>query len=212
MSDKFVSRVINLLVADDHPIFRQGIVATLSYENDMLVVAEARDGREALNLLRTARPDVALIDVQMPFINGIEIVKTANEEKLNVKIVMLTTFFTDGEIRQALAAGACGYLLKDVSAEELTAAIRSVYSGQKRISPEVSAKLADSFSNEALTEREADVLRLITAGRGNKEIAEELFIAESTVKFHVKNILSKLGAADRTQAVITALKRGITRI
>lgn len=210
--EKLSSEPISVLVADDHPIFRQGIVAALSYQDDMFVAAEAADGREALNLIRRHRPNVALLDMQMPFLGGIEIIKQIQIEKLNVKTVMLTMYLTDSDIRQALAAGASGYLLKDVSGDELTESILSVHNGQKRISAEVGAKLAASLDGETLTERETEVLRLMTAGKANREIADELFVAESTVKFHVKHILSKLHASDRTQAVITALKRGITRL
>lgn len=207
------SQPIKVLVADDHPLFRSGIVAAFSYQSDLFVAGEAANGREAVELFRRLQPDVGLLDLQMPQMTGLEAIKAIKAEHPAARLIVLTTFDTDKDIQSALHAGASGYLLKEASATELADAIRAVSRGGKRISSEVGARLADSISNpSALTERELEVLRLMTIGKANKDIADALFVTESTIKFHIKNIFAKLEVADRTQAVVAALKRGITRI
>jgi two-component system, NarL family, response regulator len=208
-----INSTIKVLVADDHPLFRQGIVATLSFQPDMFVVGEAANGREAVEMFRRHQPDVGLLDLQMPRMNGLEAIIRIRAENPVARIIVLTTFDSDKDIQNALQAGAYGYLLKETGGNELVAAIRAVYRGQKRISAEVGARIAETAGNpDSFTERELEVLQLMTEGQNNKEIAELLSIGESTVKFHIKHIYAKLQVADRTQAVITALKRGITRV
>lgn len=207
------TNAIKVLVADDHPIFRQGIVAALSFQSDLIVVGEAADGREAVEMFRRQQPDVTLLDWQMPHLSGLQVIQVIRGENPAARLIVLTTFDSDKDIQSALNAGASGYLLKESSGDELAAAVRAVHNGQKRISPEVGARLADSLVNpDALTQRELEVLQLMTEGKQNKEIAELLFVSESTVKYHVKHIFAKLQVTDRTQAVIVALKRSITRL
>ncbi len=203
---------IRLLLADDHPIVREGIAAILKYEPGMDVVAQAANGREAVELFRRHQPDVALIDLRMPEAGGIAATAEILKEQPAARILILTTFDGDEEIYAALRAGARGYLLKGVPVDELMYAIRSVHAGRKHIPPDVAQKLAERVSSDQLTEREVEVLRLIVAGLTNAEIGERLFVTEGTVKYHITNIFSKLGVEDRTNAAMVALKRGIARL
>ena len=203
---------IRILAVDDHPLLRQGIAALVSGESDMKLVAEAFDGQEAIDKFRLHRPDVTLMDLQMPAVNGIEAIIGIRSEFPNARIIVLTTYTGDVQMLRALKAGARGYVLKGHVRRELLDTIRAVHAGQKRIPPEVAAELAEHATDEALSSREIAVLRLIAAGNANKEIAAQLSIAEDTVKCHVTNILAKLGANDRTHAVTLALKRGIIEL
>jgi DNA-binding NarL/FixJ family response regulator len=203
---------IRILTVDDHALLRQGIAALVNGESDMKLVAEATDGQEAIDKFRLHRPDVTLMDLQMPTMNGIEAIIGIRSEFPNARIIVLTTYTGDVQVLRALKAGARGYLLKGHVRRELLDTIRAVHAGQKRIPPEVAAELAEHATDEGLTSREIDVLRLIAAGNANKEIAAQLSIAEDTVKSHVTNILAKLGANDRTHAVTLALKRGIIEL
>jgi DNA-binding NarL/FixJ family response regulator len=203
---------IRVLTVDDHAILRQGIAALVNGENDMKLVAEASDGQEAIDKFRSHRPDVTLMDLQMPALNGIEAIIGIRSEFPDARVIVLTTYTGDVQVLRALKAGARGYLLKAHVRRELLDTIRAVHSGQRRIPPEVAAALAEHAADDDLTTREMDVLRLIAAGNANKEIAGRLSIAEDTVKSHVTNILAKLGANDRTHAVTIALKRGIIQL
>ena len=203
---------IRILAVDDHPLLRQGIAALVNGESDMKLVAEAFDGQEAIDKFRLHRPDVTLMDLQMPAVNGIEAIIGIRSEFPNARIIVLTTYTGDVQMLRALKAGARGYVLKGHVRRELLDTIRAVHAGQKRIPPEVAAELAEHATDEALSSREIAVLRLIAAGNANKEIAAQLSIAEDTVKSHVTNILAKLGANDRTHAVTLALKRGIIEL
>jgi DNA-binding NarL/FixJ family response regulator len=201
--------LIRILAVDDHPMLREGIAALLTNQPDMKLVAEASTGREAVEQFRKHRPDLTLMDLQMPDMDGIEAMVTICSEFPEARIIILTTYKGDVQVLRALKAGARAYLLKSLLRKELLDTIRAVHAGQKRIPPEVAAQLADHAIEDTLTSREIDVLRLIAGGNANKLIADQLSISEDTVKGHVKNILSKLGASDRTHAVTIALKRGI---
>jgi DNA-binding NarL/FixJ family response regulator len=203
---------IRILAVDDHALLRQGIAALVNAESDMKLVAEATNGQEAIEKFRLHRPDVTLMDLQMPALNGIEAIIGIRSEFANARIIVLTTYRGDVQMLRALKAGARGYLLKGHVHKELVDTIRAVHSGQKRIPPEVAAELADHAAEDYLTSREIDVLRLIATGKANKEIAFQLSIAEETVKSHVTAILAKLGANDRTHAVTIGLKRGIIEL
>lgn len=205
--------MIRVLSVDDHPLLREGIAALVNAESDMKLVAEAANGQEAIEKFRLHRPDVTLMDLQMPALNGIEAIIGIRSEFPNARIIVLTTYAGDVQVVRALKAGARGYVLKGHVPRELLDTIREVHAGQKRIPPEVAAELADhAGADDELSSREIDVLRLIAAGNANKQIAGQLGIAEETVKSHVTNILAKLGANDRTHAVTTALKRGIIEL
>ena len=197
---------------DDHPLLREGIAALVNAESDMKLVAEAANGQQAIEKFRLHRPDVTLMDLQMPAMNGIEAIIGIRSEFPNARIVVLTTYAGDVQVLRALKAGARGYVLKGQVRRELLDTIRAVHAGQKRIPPEVAAELADHAGDDELSSRETEVLRLIAAGNANKQIAGRLGIAEETVKSHITNILAKLGATDRTHAVTTALKRGIIEL
>ncbi len=200
---------IRVLVADDHPVVRRGIVLMLAYEADIEVVAEAGNGADAVEQYRTHRPDITLMDLRMPGMSGVDAIAAIRADYPAARIILLTTYDGDEGIYQALRAGARAYLLKDTPVEQVLEAIRAVHRGQKRIPQDVGAKLAERAAYAELTERELDVLRLMSQGKSNQEIAAALFVADGTVKFHVNHIFSKLGVADRTQAVIVALKRGL---
>jgi DNA-binding NarL/FixJ family response regulator len=204
--------MIKVLSVDDHALLREGIAALVNAESDMKLVAEASNGLDAIEKFRLHRPDVTLMDLQMPALNGIEAIIGIRSEFPNARIIVLTTYAGDVQVVRALKAGARGYLLKGNVRRELLDTIRAVHAGQKRIPPEVAAELAEHAAQDALTPREMDVLRLIATGNANKAIAGELSIAEDTVKSHVTNILAKLGANDRTHAVTIGLKRGIIEL
>ena len=201
--------LIRILAVDDHPMLREGIASLVACQSDMELVAEASTGREALEQFRNHRPDLTLMDLQMPDMDGIEVMVAIRDEFPEARIIVLTTYKGDVQVLRALKAGARTYLLKGLLRKELLETIRAVYAGHKRIPPEVAAVLADHAVDEALTAREIDVLRLIAGGNANKLIGDQLSITEETVKGYVKTILSKLGASDRTHAVTVALKRGI---
>jgi DNA-binding NarL/FixJ family response regulator len=201
--------LIRILAVDDHPMLREGIAALVASQSDMKLVGEASTGREALEQFRKHRPDLTLMDLQMPDMDGIQAIVAICSEFPEARIIILTTYKGDVQVLRALKAGARAYLLKGLLRKELLETIRAVHAGQKRIPPEVAAELADHAIDDALTSREIDVLRLIAGGNANKLIADRLSITEDTVKGHVKNILAKLGASDRTHAVTVALKRGI---
>jgi len=200
---------IRILSVDDHALLRGGIAALIGTQPDMKVVAEAATGREAVQLFRTHRPDVTLMDIQMPEVDGIDALMAIRSEFPDARVIVLTTYSGDVQAMRALKAGAQAYLLKSLLQKELLDTIREVHAGRKRIGPEVAAQLANHAVDDALTPREVAVLQLIAAGNSNKIIADRLVLSEDTVKGHVKNILSKLGANDRTHAVTIGLKRGI---
>ncbi len=203
---------IRILSVDDHPLLREGVAALVASQSDMKLVAEASTGREALEQFRKHRPDLTLMDLEMPDMNGIEAMIAICAEFPEARIIVLTTYKGDVQVLRALKAGARAYLLKGLLRKELLETIRAVHAGKKRISPEVAAQLADHVADDTLTAREIEVLRLIAAGDANKLIAGQLSITEETVKSHVGNILSKLGANDRTHAVTIGLKRGIIEL
>jgi DNA-binding NarL/FixJ family response regulator len=204
--------MIKVLSVDDHALLREGIAALVNAESDMKLVAEAINGQEAIEKFRLHRPDVTLMDLQMPALNGIEAIIGIRSEFPSARIIVLTTYAGDVQVLRALKAGAQGYILKGHVRRELLDTIRAVHAGQKRIPPEVAAELAEHAAEDDLTAREIDVLRLIAVGNANKEISARLSIAEDTVKSHVTNILAKLGANDRTHAVTIGLKRGIIEL
>ncbi len=203
------SQTIRILTVDDHPLFRAGVAALLASQPDMQLVAEGANGTEAIRQFRTHRPDVTLMDLQMPEMSGLEATIAIRAEFPDARIILLTTYAGDVQVLRALQAGARGYLLKTLVDKELLATIRQVHSGRKALSPEVSYELAEHATDEPLTPAEVDVLRLIAAGNANKQIADRLSVTEDTIKGRVKNILSKLGANDRTHAAIIGVKRGI---
>ena len=204
--------MIRILSVDDHPLLREGIAALVNAESDMKLIAEATNGRDAMEKFRLHRPDVTLMDLQMPAVSGIDAIIGIRSEFPNARIIVLTTYTGDVQVLRALRAGARGYILKAHVRRERLDTIRAVHAGQKRIPPEVAVELAEHAADEDLTSRELDVLRLIAAGNANKEIAGQLSITEETVKSHVTNILSKLGANDRTHAVTIGLKRGLIEL
>ena len=203
---------IRILTADDHALLRQGVAAMIELEPDMEIVAEASTGREAIEQFRRHRPDVTLMDLQMPDISGIEAIIAIRSEFPDARIIVLTTYSGDVQVVRALKAGARGYLLKGNVHTDLLQTIRAVHAGQKRVQPEVAAELAMHTAEDSLTERELEVLKLIARGNPNKEIAAQLVVAEDTVKKHVTSILEKLGANDRTHAVTIGIKRGILEL
>jgi DNA-binding NarL/FixJ family response regulator len=205
-------KAIRILSVDDHPLLREGVRALVASQPDLKLVAEAANGREALEQFRLHRPDVTLMDLQMPEMNGVEAIIAICAEFPEARIIVLTTYKGDAQALRALKAGARAYLLKGLLRKELMETIRAVHAGQKRIQPEMASELAEHAIDGTLTSREIDVLRLIAGGNANKLIADQLSISEDTVKGHVKNILSKLDANDRTQAVTIAAKRGIIEL
>jgi DNA-binding NarL/FixJ family response regulator len=202
------ARKIRVFVVDDHPLMVAGIAGEINAQPDMTVVAQAMDGEDALALYRLHRPDVTLMDVRMPKVNGIDAMAAIRKEFPKARIIVLTTAIGDVQALRAFKEGAVGYLLKNLVRKELTDTIRAVHAGMRRIPPEVAQQLAEHAADDAITARELDVLRMVAQGKANKTIASDLNIAEHTVKNHMKNILSKLGADDRTGAVVIAARRG----
>jgi DNA-binding NarL/FixJ family response regulator len=203
---------IRILIADDHSVVREGLASLVKRKSDMTVVAEASNGREAVELWKQHRPDVILLDLRMPELDGVGAINEIRALDENAHIVVLTTFDGDEDIYRAIKAGAKGYLLKDTAREALMECIRRVNSGETCIPPTLAAKLAERVSGEALSAREIEVLQRIAAGKSNKEIGAELFISEGTVKTHVKSIFSKLDVVSRTEAVATASRRGLIQL
>ena len=204
--------LIRILTVDDHPLLREGIAFLVKSQPDMELVAEASDGEEAIEQFRRHRPDVTLMDLRMPNLNGTEAISRIRNEFPDAKIIVLSTYAGDVQVLRAIKAGARGYIAKGHVHRELLEAIRSVHAGHKRIPPEIAADLAEHAADDELSLREIDVIRLIGAGNANKQIADKLSIGETTVKSHITNILSKLGANDRAHAVTIALRRGIIEL
>jgi DNA-binding NarL/FixJ family response regulator len=204
--------MIRVLAVDDHPVVRDGIARLIGTQSDMELVAEASDGREAVEAFRKHQPEVTLMDLQMPTMSGIDAIGAIRGEFPEARIVVLTTYAGDAQVTRALRAGAHGYLLKGSLRKELLETIRAVYAGQKRVSSEVATEIAEHATDAGLTAREIDVLKRVAAGNANKEIAAQLSVSEESVKSYVKNILAKLDANDRTHAVTIGLKRGIIEL
>ena len=204
--------MIRVMAVDDHPLLRDGISVLIGNQTDMELVAEASTGREALDLFREHRPDITLMDLQMPEMSGIDAISAIRGEFPDARIIMLTTHAGDVQVSRALKAGARAYLLKGLLRKELLETIRAVHAGHKRVSSEVAAEIAEHATDDALTPREIDVLRLVARGNANKAIAAQLSLTEETVKSHIRSILAKLGANDRTHAVAIGLKRGIIEL
>jgi DNA-binding NarL/FixJ family response regulator len=209
MSDQPKIRVFSV---DDHPLLREGIGALINSQPDMVLVGHATTGREAIQRFREFHPDVTLMDLRLPDVSGIDAMIAIRNDFPNARIVMLTTFEGDVEIQRALAAGARGYMLKSMAPHDLIDAVRQVHAGRKRIPAEIAAHLAEHMGDELLTERERDVLRHVASGSRNRDIGERLLISEETVKVHIKHIMEKLGANDRTEAVTIAVRRGIIQL
>ncbi|MEA2764399.1 MAG: hypothetical protein QOK07_803 [Gemmatimonadaceae bacterium] len=203
---------IRILTVDDHPLMRGGIAAMIQTQDDMLLVAEAASGGDGIAQFREQRPDITLMDLLLPDMSGIDALIAIRSEYPDARVIMLTTFEGDVEIQRAFAAGARGYLLKSMPPAELIKGIRDVNAGRKRIPEEIAAQIAEHISDEPLTPREIEVLREVAAGKRNRDIADHLFISEETVKVHVKHIMEKLGARDRTVAVAIAARRGILHL
>ena len=205
-------RKIRVLCVDDHPLMRDGIVAAIRYESDMDVAGEASTGREAIQRFQEVEPDITLMDLRLPDISGIEALIAIRAKHPSARVIVLTTFEGDAEIQRALAAGAQSYLLKSLPRKQILETIRKVHAGKRQVPPEVAAQLAEHIGKESLSSREIQVLERIATGKKNGEIADMLFITEETVKNHVKHILEKLGASDRTEAVTIGFRRGIIRL
>lgn len=203
---------VRVLVVEDHPMVRQGLVALLANASDIEVVGSASDGLEATSLYRSLRPDVTLMDLQMPRLGGVDAIERIRKESPGARFIVLTTFDGDEDIYRAMQAGAKAYLLKGMELDELLTAIRTVHAGRASVPPSIAEKLAQRVSSQELTARELDVLQRIVAGRANKEIASDLHISEATVKSHVNSLLGKLGVGDRTHAAVVALQRGIVHL
>ena len=203
---------IRVFSVDDHPLLREGIAALVNSQPDMVLVAQGANGAEAIQLFKEQLPDVTLLDLRLPDMSGIDVLIAIRSQFPDARIIMLTTFEGDVEVQRALQAGARGYLLKNMPPTELLEVIRQVHAGKKRIPPEIASQLLEHMSDEVLTEREIEVLREVADGNRNREIAERLFISEETVKVHIKHIMEKLGASDRTQAVSIGLRRGIIQL
>jgi len=202
-------QIIRILTVDDHLLLREGIAAVLEAQSDMVLVGEASNGREAIDRFRQLRPDVTLMDLRMPDMNGIDAITAICREFRNARIIVLSTYAGDVQAAAALRAGASGYLLKNLVRTELLDTIRAIHAGKRRVPPEIATEIAEHVADDSLTERETEILKGVAAGKSNKRIAAELDISEGTVKTHMKSILPKLDASDRTHAVMIALKRGI---
>jgi DNA-binding NarL/FixJ family response regulator len=203
---------IRVFSVDDHPLMHEGLAMVIKNQPDMLLVAEASNGRDAIQRFRQHKPDVTLMDLRLPDVSGIDAMIAIRTEFPEARIIILTTFAGDVEIQRALEAGARAYILKSMPPKELVEVIRQVHAGKRRIPPEIAANLAEHYSDEALTVREVEVLRHIAGGNRNRDIADKLFITEETVKVHIKHIMEKLGASDRTQAVAIGVRRGIIEL
>lgn len=203
---------IRVLTVDDHPLLQEGLAAVIRHQQDMDLVGEASTGAEAIRLFRSARPDVALVDLRLPDISGIEVTTRIRAEFADARIIILTTFQGDVEVRRALDAGARSYLLKSTPSKEIVQVIRDVHAGKKRIPSEIAAHLAEHYGDDGLTEREIEVLRQVATGNRNKDIGAALSISEETVKVHIRHIMEKLAAIDRTQAVAIGVRRGIIQL
>jgi DNA-binding NarL/FixJ family response regulator len=203
---------IRVFSVDDHPLLREGIAAIINNQPDMQVIGQAANGKDGIQEFKKHQPDVTLMDLRLPDMSGIDAMIAIRAEFPGARIILLTTFEGDVEIKRALEAGARGYLLKSMPPKELVEVIRQVHAGKKRIPPQLAAQLAEHMSDEALTTREIEVLRQIAGGNRNRDIAERLFISEETVKVHIKHIMEKLGASDRTQAVAIGIRRGIIQL
>jgi DNA-binding NarL/FixJ family response regulator len=209
MTDKNKIRVLSV---DDHPLLREGIAAVINSQPDMLMIADAASAHDGILQFRKHLPDVTLMDLRLPDMSGVDTIVAIRGEFPDARIIMLTTFEGDVEIQRALEAGARGYMLKSMPPKDLVEGIRQVHAGKKRIPPQLAAQLAEHMSDEALTARELEVLRQIAEGNRNRDIGEKLFITEETVKVHIKHIMEKLGASDRTQAIAIAIRRGIIHL
>jgi two-component system, NarL family, response regulator len=204
-----VDKSIRIMVVDDHPIVRSGLVLMINYTPNMEIVAEANNGLEAIEFFRQQRPDVTLMDLRMPEMSGADAIAAIHQEFTEAKIIVLTTYDGDEDIYKGLKAGAKGYIFKNAPVDEIIRAIKMVNEGRKYIPPEVGEKLSERLNRPQLSNRELDVLKLVAKGLNNQQIASELYISESTVKYHINSVLSKLGVSDRTQATLVAIKRGI---
>ncbi|WP_257463241.1 response regulator [Archangium lipolyticum] len=203
---------IRILIVDDHPLLREGLAAMIAGQPDMALVAEAENGEQALQAFRAHQPDITLMDVRMPTMGGIDAITAIRAEFPTARIIVLTTYDGDAQALRAIKAGASGYLLKSMLRKELVETIRSVHAGRRRIAADIASEMAEHVADDELTARERDVLLHVAAGNANKEVAARMGISEETVKTHMKNVLTKLGAKDRTHAVVVALKRGIIDI
>jgi DNA-binding NarL/FixJ family response regulator len=203
---------IRVFTVDDHALLREGVAAIITSESDMILVAQAATGREAIRMFAQHRPDITLMDLRLPDMGGIDAIIAIRAEAPDARIIVLTTFEGDVEMQRALEAGARGYLLKSMPPKDMVAAIRQVYAGRKSIPTAVATQLAEHLADEALTPREVDVLSRVAGGNRNRDIADQLSISEETVKVHMKHIMDKLGASDRTQAVAIAIRRGIIQL
>lgn len=203
---------IRVMIADDHPVIRNGLTTMVTYTPNMEVIAEATTGSEAVEQFRQHQPDVTLMDLRMPEMGGVDAIIAIRQEFPNARIIILTTYEGDEDVYRGLQSGASGYIFKNVPMDEIVKAIQTVHSGKKYIPPEVGEKLSERLSRPQLTRREQEVLQLVAQGKTNQDIANELHLSESAIKYHVNNILSKLGVSDRTQATIAAIKRGFVNL